>query len=310
MGVLIIGNFIKQERIKKGYTQEELSDGICTTSTLSNLENGKHLPSTEIINALLDKMGSVGYNIPFLQSNIDLLVEQLEYEMLSAMWQGNTDKVGFILSQLEDMDFVHDLIDMQYINAAKWYIDMTNGTLQSDTAKEIVKCIKTTYPQFDESGDIGDTSLLTSIEEYLVYLLCKNIGMENVKGKKILEQLYNNINLNYVKQGKKREGFADIGMILAKIMLDDGNDEMSGKIIEEIEKYHVLQGEFDKLADTAYIKATLLTRSGKSKEAKDVVVSAYFHMLAYGYEIEAGNLMEYAKSVLGITFEIEYKVGI
>jgi hypothetical protein len=277
---------------------------------LSNLENGKHLPSTEIINALLDKMGSVGYNIPFLQGDIDLLVEQLEYEMLSAMWQGNTDKVIFILSQLEDMDFVHDTIDIQYINAAKWYIDMTNGTFKEDTAKEIVECIKTTFPQFDELGDIDEKSLFTHIEEYLVYLLCENIGVENAKGKRILEQLYININYNYVKQGKKHEGFAYIGMILAKIMLDDGNNEKAGEIIEETRKYHILQGEFNRLTEIAHIKATLLTRSGKSKEAKDVVVSAYYHMLAYGYEIEAGNLREYAKSVLGITFEIEYKLGI
>lgn len=310
MGIYVIGNFIKHERIKKGFTQEELSDGICTPATLSNLENGKHLPGNGIINGLLEKMGSVGYNIPFLQNDLDILVEQLEREMLSAMWENNTEKVVFFLSQIENMDFVHDTIDTQYISAAKWYIDMENGTFNEDASKGVIECIGTTIAHFDELDDIDEASLLTFVEEYLLYLLCECSGIESVNGKRILEQLYNNINFNYIKLGKKHEGFVRLGMKLAEIMIDDENNEKSEKILEEIEKYHILQGEFDKLADTARLKAVLLIRKGKKDEAKEVIVCAYFHLLAYGYEIEAGKLREYSKSNLNILFEISYKVGL
>lgn len=41
MGLYYIGEVIKRTRESLGMTQEELSEGICTTETLSRIETGK-----------------------------------------------------------------------------------------------------------------------------------------------------------------------------------------------------------------------------------------------------------------------------
>lgn len=52
-----IGEYIYNVRKRKGYTQEELSEGICTTGTLSKIENGNRMPSVRIYEALMQRLG-------------------------------------------------------------------------------------------------------------------------------------------------------------------------------------------------------------------------------------------------------------
>ncbi len=51
-----MGDAIREMRVRLGYTQEELSYGICTTGTLSRIENGKAIVSKRVFEALCDRM--------------------------------------------------------------------------------------------------------------------------------------------------------------------------------------------------------------------------------------------------------------
>lgn len=51
-----IGEAIRAMRIRCGYTQEELAYGICTTGTLSKIENGKSITSKRVFEALSGRM--------------------------------------------------------------------------------------------------------------------------------------------------------------------------------------------------------------------------------------------------------------
>lgn len=52
-----VGEYIYNVRKRKGYTQEELAEGICTTGTLSKIENGNRTPSISIYEALMQRLG-------------------------------------------------------------------------------------------------------------------------------------------------------------------------------------------------------------------------------------------------------------
>lgn len=51
-----MGDAIREMRMRLGYTQEELAYGICTTGTLSKIENGKAVVSKRVFEALCSKM--------------------------------------------------------------------------------------------------------------------------------------------------------------------------------------------------------------------------------------------------------------
>ena len=57
MATYIIGDFIRETRIRKGYTQEEVSYGICTPASLSRIENGMQAPGRYILDKLMERLG-------------------------------------------------------------------------------------------------------------------------------------------------------------------------------------------------------------------------------------------------------------
>ncbi len=56
MEYIDIGNIIKQRRKELHITQEELCEGICEPVTISRIENGKQIPSTNTLKAILERL--------------------------------------------------------------------------------------------------------------------------------------------------------------------------------------------------------------------------------------------------------------
>ena len=58
MAVYVVGDFLRETRIRKGYTQEEVSYGICTPASLSRIENGAQKPGRIILEKLFERLGT------------------------------------------------------------------------------------------------------------------------------------------------------------------------------------------------------------------------------------------------------------
>ena len=57
MAFTAFGDFLKQLRIAKGYTQEQVAEGLCTREHISKIENGIKHPSHHIMIQLLYRLG-------------------------------------------------------------------------------------------------------------------------------------------------------------------------------------------------------------------------------------------------------------
>ena len=77
MKTIFIGEYIKQKREELNVTQEQLCEGVCTTATLSRLENGRQSPSRKVINALLRRLGAPTDRFFALVSENELEIEKL-----------------------------------------------------------------------------------------------------------------------------------------------------------------------------------------------------------------------------------------
>lgn len=58
MAVYVVGDFLRETRLRKGYTQEEVSYGICTPASLSRIENGAQKPGRLILEKLFGRLGT------------------------------------------------------------------------------------------------------------------------------------------------------------------------------------------------------------------------------------------------------------
>lgn len=78
-----LGLFIKNTRRAKGFTQNEVTEGICTQATISNLEGNRGIPSMQILMALADRL-SIEFNdlieyLPSKNIKIDLFLKTREF---------------------------------------------------------------------------------------------------------------------------------------------------------------------------------------------------------------------------------------
>ena len=62
-----MGRILRRIRIEQGMTQEALVEGICTAGYLSRVENGSQIPSRQIYQFLMERLGESGYSYAYWQ---------------------------------------------------------------------------------------------------------------------------------------------------------------------------------------------------------------------------------------------------
>lgn len=111
MEEMLIGPYIRQKRLDKGWTQEELCDGICSVPTLSRIETCERTPSSGVLKALLEKLGLPTGPFVALLGKDDLAIEKLKKDIrcdkLRLRRAAEPDKAGLreqILTKLKELE--------------------------------------------------------------------------------------------------------------------------------------------------------------------------------------------------------------
>lgn len=157
MGFYRVGDIIKYTRLSLGLTQEELSEGICTTESLSRFETGKLTPRKGIYVKLMKKMNKSPerYLIPVYskESAVDRIIRQISYEK-ERMDYGRVRELLERLRESNDIDI--------YYPQNKQYISMITLIVQSEENKITIKeykdgledALRLTFPEYEEAFPI------------------------------------------------------------------------------------------------------------------------------------------------------------
>ncbi len=81
MEIYRVGEKIKEERARRSFSQEDVCTGICSTGTLSRIENGTQKPNLKMQEALLERLGCSTENLVFFASNEEAEKHNLELEL-------------------------------------------------------------------------------------------------------------------------------------------------------------------------------------------------------------------------------------
>ena len=68
MDEITFGEVIRSIRKAKGMTQEEVAEGICSTSSLSKMENGSQVPSRQRFQKIMERLGSPAILMPIFSA--------------------------------------------------------------------------------------------------------------------------------------------------------------------------------------------------------------------------------------------------
>lgn len=160
MEEILIGSYIRQKRIDKGWSQAYLCENICEQPTLSRIENNERAPSASVVNALLQKLGLPAGQFFALLSRDDLALENLEQEI-------RNDRVRFrqaaaekrpqvraeILEKLEKLEALggeDNRFVRQFTLSTQAAIGTADGPYSFDEQLTLLlEAIRLTIPRFD-----------------------------------------------------------------------------------------------------------------------------------------------------------------
>ena len=113
MAKYMVGDYIYDLRKLRGYTQEELAEGICTTSTLSKIENGGRTPSPATYEALMQRLGGQTSLFSCFVGKRELEAAGFCREILSIMARNETEYLEAALEEYHIWTGEHPLEETQ-----------------------------------------------------------------------------------------------------------------------------------------------------------------------------------------------------
>ena len=167
MAVYVVGDFLRETRLRKGYTQEEVSYGICTPASLSRIENGMQKPGRLILEKLFERLGT--------ENNLfNSFVSREEMELYSAIQELIRNITDKDISKIESQVDVVELMTKDTTELEHQCLYFAKGELarqrdeNNDKAMELyMKAIHITLPDFDGKNPLR-SNLLTFDEIMII----------------------------------------------------------------------------------------------------------------------------------------------
>ena len=163
-----IGAYIHDERKRKGYTQEELAEGICTTSTLSKIENGSREPSAHIYEALMQRLGEPASLFSAYLGRGELVVEYLCRKLLSMLAQNELTDVPRVIEEYEAAVEYYRLTESRLMQSMKVICHAMLDTPSSQVLQELYTVLQPENGNRAEAEMFGERKLFT-FEELLLW---------------------------------------------------------------------------------------------------------------------------------------------
>jgi HTH-type transcriptional regulator, quorum sensing regulator NprR len=179
------GSLIKTYRIKKGITQRELADGICSTPHLSKIENNTKEVTQETLELLLKKLN---INLSEMNKKKEQAKELIvELQMAIVYYhKKKADSLFISLTNLEDQIMYTSYINKYFLTLFRYFI--FKGDLKS--AEKQNRIIMRNYKNFNKEEDaiykyfkaifLTEQHQYNKADEILTELLPLNIHFNNV----------------------------------------------------------------------------------------------------------------------------------
>ena len=154
MANYLIGDMIYENRVARGYSQEELSFGICSTSSLSKIENNIQVPGKKLFDAIMQRLGVSESIYSAFISKEEMELVRLKQKLV---WKLENFDFAGMDTLVEDMEArIHEWndLDKQYLLFVKANILKHNHGDAQKVLKMLLEAIHITMPWFEKAGNI------------------------------------------------------------------------------------------------------------------------------------------------------------
>ncbi len=311
MNELSLGSLIRREREAQGLSQEQLCEGICEPTTLSRLETGKSIPTSNRIKALLQRLGLPEERVYALLSDKELKINDLEREI-------NALHVRFECTPIDERPAIRaeaeekhrelealagkdDRFVQQTILRSKCLIGKADGPYSLEEGLELLlKAIRLTSPNFQlDNISLGiysknEIKLINSIA-----LLYSRNG-DPYEAVDILKQLFAYLEASTKLSPTVRTHTPLVAFNYSRELCVIGRYDKAIEIAEHGKKLCVEQGYYLFLPDLLAVMAECYYRKNELGKSAELYQEAFYIYKAIENEHDRKIIQAEAKERLGL----------
>lgn len=277
MSMYYIGNFIKQKRIELGITQEELSEGICSVTTLSRLENGEQTPRSSNVKALLQRLGYSDALFFRAAGKEEFEITELQLKFRQAYNLFEYDKAKDTLLRLSKYQEFFSIIDTQFFNISSVFA-YESELLGTEVLYRLEAALKLTHPSYDRQHlpkvlTYEESTALNSIAAHL------DAAGEHDEAIRIFYHLKNYYEQQVVDTQEALRALPTILYNLSKILGLSGRYDECIEVCNQGIRIAKEYGRSRLLARTLYNLSWALVKRGRQcdiEPAKQAIKEAYY----------------------------------
>lgn len=158
---VLLGELIKQRRTDRKMTQSELSEGICSITTISRIESGERFPDYDNLQKILQRLGldddlfyglrnQTAMKISALQEEIQVLC--INFQHITGADRDSVREITIDkIQKLEEMVTDSDHLTRQFLIHVKLILGKEDGVAYNfeERLDMLLKAIRLTVPRFD-----------------------------------------------------------------------------------------------------------------------------------------------------------------
>lgn len=255
-----IGETIKELRIKRRMTKTQLSNGICSPSYITRIENGERCPTSVILRQLTNKLGISPEDLfRYIESPTGLRVREVIKNLFILSERRDFKNVYNLIINEENKIEISSIHDLQIIEALRCISETALSRDYKSGIKKLLDVLNLTYNTGSTPTDIEFAILGT----YGYYMLLTN-QMEAAYNHYVnLKKHVNNINFNHSLKIAPR-----YYMYLIMACLDTNRLEEPFEYIDSTINYCKLNSTLSLLPKLYFLKGELLYRVNKENDFK------------------------------------------
>ncbi len=286
-----MGDAIREMRIRSGYTQEELTYGICTTGTLSRIENGKEVVSKQVFEALCSRLPGLHHVRVSFDTKREMQRSKLCKQILIYLEQREMEKAKAAIEEYHRLKESENPFCIQFALYTQAIYQAIVKEREEEILPKLKLALEITLPNYRERLKTPKKKILFTYDE--LYIL-SNMGIayvncqESEKAFQLLYYLKGYLEGQELDMTESMKAYTMILGNLAWVLERQGRFEEAVKHCNSgIEICHIT-GKYTVLPHLLCIKAWCLTASGnpmmagKSRRQAKTILDITEHYRGYG----------------------------
>ncbi len=239
----ILQEVLLSERLEKGITQEELSEGICEPESYSRIESGNRAPSRKNATLLSERLG---IRWIFYKGEIDTLsseVYEIRTAQRTAMINGSKNALE-LLEALEKKLDMSSAVNRQYVQTCRCVIKVRNGSLDMQEACDELQYL------LNEANEVREVAYFSQTDLETMGYLCQYYRKLNQteKGIAIISSALKCLGQSELDYENQWNGYSFILSVLGNLYFQKKNYEKSKQIYEYIKNIEIKKRNASNLA--------------------------------------------------------------